>query len=297
MKSNRPFVLLFLTIMFFLSCKQNNYVELDNQMKLVEPGFFLSELKIPDNLIFVDTRPLNNFNDGHIPNAINIWRDEMSDSLSMMLPRVELEKILGEKGIPSNSKIVAYDDHGSAEASRFWWVMYCNGFEDIHILNGGFEGWKHEGLPISNLLKKRAETDFVFPSNGDCTIAADFEYVFTHLSDSSITLVDTRTRDEFLGNVTKDGAKWSGHIPGSIHLDYYESIWKDSPSGKKVLPTEALQELFESHGIHPQDTIVTYCHSGARSAQTTFLLTQVLHYPHVKNYDGSWVEWSRKMGN
>jgi len=288
-------ILLAPIILLMTQCDYNEQsLELDDEIKLVDALLFNSKAKIPHHWIFVDNRPASNYLDGHIPNAVNIWRDEMSDSLGIMLSKEMLESILGGKGLSSSSKLILYDDHGAAETARFWWVMQANGFENIHILNGGFESWKQLNLPVTNVPIKRDVQQFKFPLPSNNDLSVDFQYIVNHLKDSSIVLIDTRTAEEYNGTVLKNGAKRAGNIPGSIHIDYTESVGQADGQGKKLLTATELRALFESHGIFPNDTIITYCHSGARSAQTTFILSQILKYPHVKNYDGSWVEWSRK---
>jgi thiosulfate/3-mercaptopyruvate sulfurtransferase len=102
--------------------------------------------------------------------------------------------------------------------------------------------------------------------------------------------VDTRSLEEFTGAVQKDGAARPGHIPGSIHADYIYTLRYDSDYQFHAIDT--LRQYFMDKGITPDKQIITYCHSGVRSALTLFVLRELLHYPHVQNYDGSWVEWS-----
>lgn len=54
-----------------------------------------------------------------------------------------------------------------------------------------------------------------------------------------------------------------------------------------------LQKLFTSRGITLDKEIFPYCVLGGRSAYTWFVLKYLLGYPKVRNYDGSWNEWSR----
>ena len=94
----------------------------------------------------------------------------------------------------------------------------------------------------------------------------------------------------FLGNVKKKGASRGGHIPNSILLDWGHAV--DFKATKKFKSYKDLLDLYQSKGITKEKEIYIYCHSGVRSAHTTFVLTELLGFKNVKNYDGSWIEWS-----
>jgi thiosulfate/3-mercaptopyruvate sulfurtransferase len=109
------------------------------------------------------------------------------------------------------------------------------------------------------------------------------------LSDKTVIL-DTRTQDEFSGKTQKKGASKAGRIPGSIHIDWADAIHFDGD--QRLKSKHELDSIYGSLHISKDTPIIVYCHSGVRSAHTTFVLTQLLGYTHVKNYDGSWTEWS-----
>jgi thiosulfate/3-mercaptopyruvate sulfurtransferase len=54
---------------------------------------------------------------------------------------------------------------------------------------------------------------------------------------------------------------------------------------------EDLRQLYVSREMTPDKDIISYCRIGERSAHTWFVLTHLLGYPRVRNYDGSWTEW------
>lgn len=116
------------------------------------------------------------------------------------------------------------------------------------------------------------------------------EEVVTALS-KKIILVDTRSFDEFSGKQQKKGASKAGRIPNSIHIDWAEAI--NFHGNQKIKSVETLTEFYAKKlKATKNDSIILYCHSGVSSAHTTFVLTQLLGYKNVKNYDGSWTEWS-----
>ena len=94
--------------------------------------------------------------------------------------------------------------------------------------------------------------------------------------------------DEYMGKVQKSGAQKAGRLPGSIHIEWSEAI----DSTNKFKTAEELMNVYSAHDIDPSDTIVVYCHSGSRSAHAALVLEALLNFKSVKNYDGSWTEWS-----
>ena len=276
----------------WLSCKQDHpLIDLPLTERLVSADLFVKRSLHPD-MIFIDCRPSQNFIDGHLPGAINIWRDELTDSIGLMLPKEQIEHVLGSKGLTSNHTFILYDDRGSCEAARLWWVMTYYGFNNMFILDGGIDYWKHLDLPIESGDYKKLPTTFDFKQEINRTHYIDHKQLIEEIG-TNIVLIDTRSEAEFNGIERKGGAIYAGRIPGSIHLDYTESVYMDSPHGKRFKSKPELLQIFEEAGIFIDDTIVTYCHSGTRSAHTTFVLTEILGFKNVRNYDGSWMEWTR----
>ena len=77
-------------------------------------------------------------------------------------------------------------------------------------------------------------------------------------------------------------------------MDWMETI---DVKNMKFKSNEQLIKVADRKGLNQKDEVVVYCHSGVRSAHTTFVLTQLLGFENVKNYDGSWTEWSHLYKN
>lgn len=245
-----------------------------------------------DTVKVLDLRKNEDFVLGHIPGAINIWRTELQNPdyayNGMMPSKEQLESLLSLKGINSNDFLVLYDDHASCEATRLWWVLKGYGFNQMVILNGGVNAWRKE-LPLSNKIIVREPGQFGLKETFQTEGMVTMDLIKTSFDDSDMIILDNRSKDEYSGETLKNGAADRGRIPGSIHLDWMEFV--DISNGK-FKSIDEIRNIVNEKGIDSTDHIVTYCHSGVRSAFTYFVLSELLHFENVKNYDGSWVEWT-----
>ena len=115
----------------------------------------------------------------------------------------------------------------------------------------------------------------------------------------SVRLVDVRSPAEYLGEVMapphlpQEAAQRPGHIPGAVNIPWSKAV---DPETGTLLPEERLRSLYEGQGVTPDLEVVAYCRIGERSAHTWFVLHELLGYPQVRNYDGSWTEWGSLVG-
>lgn len=244
-------------------------------------------------LLILDVRQSMSYLLGHIPGALNIWRPdyEADDSdypyTGMRASKNKMQDLLGSLGATSSTRIVLYDDYQALDAARVWWILKLYGHDQVYLLNGGINAWKLAGFSINHKPSSvPVRQSFKFTGQAHSDYLAELDKVKTS-PDKETILLDVRSADEFTGKTRKSGAFRKGRIPGSIWLEYRHSVNKQG-----FLSLNELQQLFYKHGITPDKNIVVYCQSGVRSAHTHFVLTQLLNYPKVKNYDGSWIEWS-----
>jgi thiosulfate/3-mercaptopyruvate sulfurtransferase len=212
-----------------------------------------------------------------------------------MIPKKEMvEALFSQLGISNQDTIIVYDNKGSTDAARLWWILKTYGFEPVRILNGGLRAWEASDGPISTkTIASGTTTDFKLPSDINRDILAMKEDVISAISkkEHKTHLVDVRTAEEYSGKIIKEGAIKAGRIPNSLHIDWAETI--DYEGTKKFRTYSELKKIYEKAGLSKSDSIIVYCHTGGRAAHTTFVLTELLGYENVKNYDGSWTEWSR----
>ena len=164
-------------------------------------------------------------------------------------------------------------------------------------MNGGRKKWIDEGRELSKIVPTYAKTTYRAPSRDDRKIRA-FRYdVQTHL-DKKLPLVDVRSPGEYSGQLLhmadypQEGALRGGHIPGAKNIPWAKAVAEDG-TFKSVTD---LKDLYGTQGITPDKDIVAYCRIGERSSHTWFVLTYLLGYPSVRNYDGSWTEWGNLVG-
>ena len=269
---------------------------------------FISAEELYNNLgdyVVLDVRPPDEYAKNHIAGAKNIWRPQYEDASyeyeGMMATKAQMEELLSSLNIGVEDKIVAYDDKGGCDAARVWWIMQVYGgegfvpSENFFILNGGIDAWgSRNDYYVIEDFRFYIRDRFQFPNvpAGNKWLALE-EDVQAALEDKNTILVDTRSTKEFTGEEQKDGAFRAGHIPGALHFDWINCV--NDTNGIKS--QDELKKLFVDAGITPDKKIITYCHSGVRSAHTTLVLLKILNYPNVVNYDGSWVEWSFNAEN
>ena len=203
----------------------------------------------------------------------------------MMAPRDSIAALLSSCGITSEDTIFLYDYKSGCDAARFWWILNVYGHKSTHFLNGSYKDL-HKVVGAQPVIEP---TEYSFPSAIDPRLYADLEYVLK-ATKKGAKLLDVRTLEEFEGSMLKDGAFKSGRIQNALFYRWTNAI--KSNGDQRLRPKTVLNKQFANLGLRRDDEIIVYCHSGARSARTTFVLTEILGYTNVKNYEGSWIEYS-----
>lgn len=248
-----------------------------------------------DSVKVIDFRKPEAYSKGHLPNAINISRSDVQQKelpyKGVMLERTALEKLFSKKGISNTDVLVIYDGKGECDAARLWWVLYVNGFYNVKLLNGGLDAWQAIKGEETTQKPNFSTTKFKFPEQFRMPLITYKEDVKQLVeAKDAVVLLDTRTKDEFTGKTQKKGAFKAGHIPKAQLFDWANAI--DYNGTKKFKSYKDLKYMYSQFAKDKNQPITVYCHTGVRSAHTTFVLTQLLGYTNVKNYDGSWCEWS-----
>ncbi|MGK0413335.1 MAG: thiosulfate/3-mercaptopyruvate sulfurtransferase [Polaribacter sp.] len=284
-----------LLVMLSFACQKDKRTALN----AIKPNYLIEakELKLiqtDSSIKIIDFRKKEFYNKEHIEGALQMWRTDIEDTTypysGMMASTKQIEILFGNLGINSKDTIIIYDNNGLCEASRLWWILQNYNFKSVKMLHGGIESWKKIEGEVTKKTYKIKKSIFKLFGEPKMQYYISKEEMLKAL-ENNVVLLDTRTFDEFYGIQQKKGAAKSGRIPNSIHVDWAEAINFDGDHRLKQI--EILENFYHKKlNINKNDSIILYCHSGVRSAHTTFVLTQLLGYKNVRNYDGSWTEWS-----
>lgn len=262
--------------------------------KLISAEVAKEMIKTDGNVVLIDVRPEYKFLTGNVKESYNMWRPDMEpqderygELGGMRASREEMEAELNKMGVTKDTTLILIGE--GLDEYRLWWILDMYGMENVKVVDGGYLALKNAGAKV-NFGKEAPEKkgDFKFPDAADKNMLATIEDVKLAIDNSNSVILDTRTKKEFVGVDLKKGAFVKGRIPGSVWVEWTQAINND----KTIKSYDELLEIYEKQGVKPDKEILVYCQSAVRSAHTTFVLKELLGYPMVKNYDGSWIEWS-----
>ena len=260
---------------------------------LVDTQWVAGHLDDPDVRIVESDEDYLLYETGHIPNAVKVdWFTTLQHPVRRdFLTKEAFEGMCSNLGISDDTTVVFYGDKGNWFATYALWLFRYYGHENLKIMDGGRAKWEKEGRPMTKEVPETPKTTYQ-AKDPDPSVRA-FRYdVFRHV-ESKLPLVDVRSPEEYRGELLhmpgypQEGATRGGHIPGAASIPWSRATNED---GTFKSPQE-LKELYQGQGVTPDKEVIAYCRIGERSSHTWFVLTHLLGYPDVKNYDGSWTEW------
>jgi thiosulfate/3-mercaptopyruvate sulfurtransferase len=266
---------------------------------LVSTNWLAEHLDDPNIRIIESDEDVLLYDTGHIPGAQKVdWHQDLNDPvLRDYVSSEQFEKLLREKGIDENTTVVFYGDKNNWWAAYAFWVFQLFGFTNAKLLDGGRIKWEQEGRPFNSEVPRFPKTSYKAPKRSDEKIRAFFKQVREH-SDSGKPLIDVRSPEEYTGQRThmpdypQEGTLRGGHIKGARSVPWARAANPDG-SFKDAASLRAIYE--QEKGLNKGDDIVAYCRIGERSSHTWFVLTYLLGYDRVRNYDGSWTEWGNAV--
>jgi thiosulfate/3-mercaptopyruvate sulfurtransferase len=233
---------------------------------------------------------------GHIPGASKIdWIGDLNDPLIRdYIDRDHLQELLRALGINENTTIVLYGDRNNWWATYAFWVLRLFDVRNLKVMDGGRARWEQERRQLVTGVPSYARGDITLQERDDARIRAFREDVLAHV-DGRKPLVDVRSPEEYRGErlhmpeYPNEGALRGGHIPGARNIPWGRAV---DPDTHTFRPAGELRTIYETEqGLGSGQDVVAYCRIGERSSHTWFVLTYLLGYEHVRNYDGSWTEW------
>ena len=262
---------------------------------LVTTDWLAERLDDPELVVVESSEDVLLYETGHIPGAVKIdWHTELNDPVTRdYIDGATFSELMASKGISRGSTVVFYGDKANWWAAYALWVFTLFGHDDVRLLDGGRDKWIAEGRPLTTEKPDRPRGQYPEVHRSDVQIRAFREEVREHMEQRG-KLVDVRSPQEFTGERThmpdypQEGALRGGHIPGARSVPWGRAVQEDGT----FKPIEELRELYEQEeGLGPEDDVVVYCRIGERSSHSWFVLTHLLGYERVRNYDGSWTEW------
>jgi thiosulfate/3-mercaptopyruvate sulfurtransferase len=262
---------------------------------LVDTAWIADHLNDPEVRLVETNEDVLLYATGHIPGAIHIdWvRDLNHPVVRDYLDAQRFAELLAQKGIGNNTTVVLYGDKHN------WWATYALrvfkmfGHTDVRLLNDERAKWIAEGRELSKQVPNYPPAFYVAPNRDDRRIRAFREQVRKHIATPGTALVDVRSPQEFSGERThmpeypQEGTLRGGHIPTAVSIPWAKAVPEDST----FKDAAEVREFYTSQGVTPDKDVISYCRIGERSSHTWFVLTYLLGYPRVCNYDGSWTEW------
>jgi thiosulfate/3-mercaptopyruvate sulfurtransferase len=248
----------------------------------------------------VDYDSAANYSVGHIPGAVLFdWKKDINDPVRRdLLSKEQLESLFRNAGITKDTWVVLYGDFNNWFAAFAFWVFKYYGVENVKILNGGRKKWLLEDKPVTKDVPTYPKTDFK-ASNANQKLRVYKDEVHKALGKGDKVLVDVRGPKEFSGEILAppeyptEHAQRGGHIPGAKNIPWGQTV-NDADGTFKT--REEIAALYAPKGVTADKEVITYCRIGERSSHSWFVLTYLLGYPHVRNYDGSWTEWGNSIG-
>jgi thiosulfate/3-mercaptopyruvate sulfurtransferase len=257
---------------------------------IVEVGWLKAHLN-DAGVIIADTRSEKEYIQGHIPGAVlfdisDLNRRTADSGLAMM--HEDLARKFSALGIRSNEQVIFYDESMGTKAPKALWFLTYAGYRRGRVLHGGLGAWQQVSLPLS--WDRVARVPHSFTVNANPTVLATTDYVAKRIRNATAIILDVRTREEYTGKDASKHCARSGRIPGAVWLEWTRLL--DGPLA--YLQLANLQKRLAEAGVKPDKEIITYCHQGNR-ASNTYVALQLLGYPKVRNYVGSWHEWASRL--
>ena len=262
-----------------------------NPDALVDTAWVTENLDNPNVRLLAIHSKREDYDAGFLPGALYIHLGENltnpdDPTEGQILTQEALSALFSQLGIENDDTLVVYDGNNNLLAARAYWVFKYDQPADVRLYDGGATQWVAAGNSLSTEPVAALPASSYVAGDPDAALRTTGDYVLEHLDDPNTVLCDARGPGEYAGTDVR--AARGGHIPGAINVDWAEAVNQDTGTFK---PVSELATLYQKAGFAPDKQIITYCQTGVRGAHTWFVLSQLLGYPDVRNYDGSWVEW------
>ena len=276
--------------------------------KLVGTQWVAEHLRDPNVRVLEANEDILLYDTGHVPGAQKLdWHADLNDPVTRdFVDAAGFAKLCTRLGIAPDTTVVFYGDRNNWWAAYAYWLFKLYGHRDCRVMDGGRAKWVEEKRELSKDVPSYPGTSYSSPGS-DEKIRAYQDDVLAFIGakrgargaklPADRTLVDVRSPGEYAGQVThmpdypQEGVLRGGHIPGAQSIPWAQAANPD----QTFKSAEELKALYAGKGVTPDKDVVVYCRIGERSSHTWFVLHELLGYPNVKNYDGSWTEWGNSV--
>jgi len=237
---------------------------------------------------------------GHIEGAVGInWTTQLGDPIRRDIPsRTAFGELMQQAGVANDTRLVFYGDNNNWFAAFAYWLAKIYGHTNAALMNGGRKKWELEGRPLVTDPPRVQPTSYQArePDRSLRAYLTDMLAVVEGRADGT-TMVDVRSPAEYSGEIIAppglaETAQRRGHIPGARNIPWAQAANEDGT----FKSADELRQLYAAHGITADAPVIAYCRIGERSSHTWFVLRELLGYPGVRNYDGSWTEYGSVIG-
>ena len=233
------------------------------------------ELKGKKGVIIVDTRKASDYAKIHIKGAVNVDKNSLEKSTQgFMKSSAEMATIFGNHGISRDAEIVLYCKSGM-NAGRVYWLLSYLGAKNVYVLDGQLTAWRKVRGPLTKVKPSVKKVTFTPAVNK--SILASKTYLKSKLNSSSTIMVDSRKADLYN----------AGKIGNAVSIPFEKLVTTEHNFKDKA----ALQAIFKAAGVTANKEVILYCQTGTRASHMYFVLKEILKYPKVKVYDGSYNDW------
>ncbi len=269
-----------------------------NPDALVTTEWVVDHLDDPDVVVAEVDEDASAYHAGHIPGAVGFdWRADFQDPVRRtFLDKVGFEALMDSRGIGNDDHVVVYGGSNNWFAAYAYWYFKIYGHARVSLMDGGRKRWEMQHRPLVADTADRSPSSGYRASDPDPELRARRDQILSDFvgAPEGTGMVDVRSPEEFRGeklapeHLPGESAMVPGHVPGAVNVPWSKAV---NPDTGAFLGDDELRELYAGQGISDDKEVVAYCRIGERSAHTWFVLKELLGFPRVRNYDGSWTEY------
>jgi len=266
---------------------------------LVETDWLEEHLDDPSLRIIEVDEDTSAYEKGHVKGAVGWnWTTDLHAPVGRdYVDQAGLSDLLSKAGVTPDTTVVLYGGNNNWFAAYAYWILKLRGFDDVKLVNGGRKKWELESRELTQDVPSYAATGLTVTGSEKPEIRALRDEVLGKLG-STVGFVDVRSPEEYRGeklapdHLPQEQAQVPGHIAGAANIPWAKAANEDGT----FKSADELRALYEAEGITSGQEVIAYCRIGERSSHTWFALQELLGFPNVKNYDGSWTEYGSLVG-